>query len=535
MGLSLQTGLGTRDNSSMSLGYAPERRKVLALQVETPAANGLIIPSTRDLAHEKGRQSALSVPESVRALGEPLEPLFEACGGRQTLSLSVRRRDGAAPPETYEFQQPFILIGRCQQSDLPLNDAKVNFRHIYLQLVDGRWLFVDLGLLSGSAAGERGRSASGWFDPASELVVGPYVITHVALETTMLARRDNQSSKLPADLPAVYLEFINGLGSSRNRQSRRVLGPVTLLGSSRQCDLWLRDESVSKVHASLVLTREGLWVVDLLGREGVQIDERPAYWKRVHDGSLVTIGRFHFRVRFGSADAPPVSGARRVREPEVVRKATGRKSSRGSVSEDSVLAMFHHMTEMQNQFFEQSQVQMQLMAQMLAHLGRSQQESVRKDLSRIDEIGRELDGIRSQLAQEPKSDTSQDQKGGKSGKKRNRKAQKPGGQQLLIDVPDQPRGTLSPTDAPTIVSGQVQGKSRPPQATPPSETPPRRDDSSDADRNTIEPAVDSPSEFGIPAGRAEAHARLTKRMARLAQERNSAWHRVLSAFGRKSE
>src|SRR6516165_2410593 len=253
MGLSLQTGLGTRDNSSMSLGYAPERRKVLALQVETPAANGLIIPSTRDLAHEKGRQSALSVPESVRALGEPLEPLFEACGGRQTLSLSVRRRDGAAPPETYEFQQPFILIGRCQQSDLPLNDAKVNFRHIYLQLVDGRWLFVDLGLLSGSAAGERGRSASGWFDPASELVVGPYVITHVALETTMLARRDNQSSKLPADLPAVYLEFINGLGSSRNRQSRRVLGPVTLLGSSRQCDLWLRDESVSKVHASLVL------------------------------------------------------------------------------------------------------------------------------------------------------------------------------------------------------------------------------------------------------------------------------------------
>src|SRR5258708_7112761 len=141
----------------MSQSYAPERRKVLALQVETPpAANGLIVPAPRGLSLEPGRQTALSIPESVRALGEPLEPFFGACGGRQSISLSVRRRDRSAPAKTFVFNQPFILIGRCQESDLPLNDPRVNFRHIYLQLLAGRWLFVDLGLGSVAAAGGRG-------------------------------------------------------------------------------------------------------------------------------------------------------------------------------------------------------------------------------------------------------------------------------------------------------------------------------------------------------------------------------------------
>src|SRR5258708_29045731 len=192
----------------MNQNYAPERRKVLALQVETPpAANGLIVPAPRELSHEPGRRMALSVPESVRALGEPLEPFFGACGGRQMISLSVRRRARPAPAETYVFNQPFILIRRCAESDLPLNDAQVNFRHMYLQLVAGRWLFVDLGLISGAAAGERGRSASGWFDPATALIVGPYVIRHVEVESGTIARRAGSTSEQPTNMPTIHLGY----------------------------------------------------------------------------------------------------------------------------------------------------------------------------------------------------------------------------------------------------------------------------------------------------------------------------------------
>ncbi len=524
--------------------YAPERRKVLALQVETPpAANGLIVPAPRGLSLEPGRQTALSIPESVRALGEPLEPFFGACGGRQSISLSVRRRDRPAPAKTFVFNQPFILIGRCQESDLPLNDPRVNFRHIYLQLVAGRWLFVDLGLISGAAAGERGRSASGWFDPASELVVGPYVITHVALDSGTIVRRAGSDSGQTPNLPLVHLEFINGRGKSRRGQMRKILGPVTLLGGSRQCDLWLRDESVSKVHASFVLTQDGLWVVDLLGRDGVLVDDRAAYWKNVHDGSLVTIGRFQLRVRFGAIDREPVRAAGRGRDPEVLPAADRHKSSRGALSEDSVMAMFQQMTEMQNQFFEQSHVQMQLMAQMLAHLGRSQQDSVRKDLSRIDEIGRELDSLRSQLASAPAGDLEKQETVGNARKRRGRKARREqrARAQLQVTLPQ----NSNPEDSKT--AQPLSGKP----AVAPSQTPSRH----------VEPSIAQPANPLAPAGRegsarenaapradgsqydancippatTEAHARLTKRMARLAQERNSRWRRVLNAFGRKPE
>jgi hypothetical protein len=181
---------------------------------------------------------------------------------------------------------------------------------------------------------------------------------------------------------------------------------------------------------------------------------------------------------------------------------------------------------------------MQLMAQMLTHLGRSQQDSVRKDLSRIDEIGRELNAIRTQLAAEPKPVAASDESSSRSRKKRPRKTrrEKRAGGQLLLNVPVEPVGTQPPAGSPPArVASQSPGQSRPAPIIPQTANLPAREDSSDSDRDTIEPAIDDSHEFSDPPDTAEAHARLTKRMARLAQERNSRWRRVLGAFGRKPD
>ena len=121
----------------------------------------------------------------------------------------------------------------------------------------------------------------------------------------------------------------------------------------------------------------------------------------LRSGTVVQIGRFRFRVLFGASHGQP---APRIEEGSTSREsqtsARG-SSSGGSMSEGSVMTLVQHLAEMQNQFFEHSQLQMQLMTEMLAHLGRSQQVSVRQDLARIDEIGRELQDIKSQLASPP--------------------------------------------------------------------------------------------------------------------------------------
>src|SRR4029077_6225044 len=50
---------------------------------------------------------------------------------------------------------------------------------------------------------------------------------------------------------------------------------LTLLGRTERCVIQLNHEMISNVHCSLVLTTTGLWVVDLLGRGGILINEQP--------------------------------------------------------------------------------------------------------------------------------------------------------------------------------------------------------------------------------------------------------------------
>src|SRR6185436_1650764 len=143
----------------MSNSYAPQRRLLLALQHEgAQEESALVAPALPSSGEEADRQAALSVPEAVRAMGEPLEPFFEACGGRRTIALSVWRPDRESPAKTYVFEQPFVLIGRCPESDLSLAHGKIGFRHLYLQLLQGRWRFVILASDEKASRAENGRT-----------------------------------------------------------------------------------------------------------------------------------------------------------------------------------------------------------------------------------------------------------------------------------------------------------------------------------------------------------------------------------------
>jgi len=332
----------------------------------------------------------------------------QACGGQQTISLAVARRGSQALAETCVFRQPFVLIGRGAENDLVLADDRVGFRHIYLQLHGGHWMFVNLAAVSGAATSNRG-PASGWFDVGCELDVGPYAIECLAQDPPLPAVTAESATGM--NLPAFELELINGRSARRGRRSQQITEPLTLIGAARHCNLWLRDDGVSKVHASLVLTAHGVWVIDLLGRDGILVDDLPVYWKQLHHGSVLQIGRFRFRVHFGAGRDTPTRRAVIAGMPEIVAQpgnTTSRQtttgpapSSRGSLSEESMIALFERMGQMQSEFLEHSQLQMQVIAQLLAHLGRSQQAAVRQDLDRIDEISRELKAIKSEIPQPP--------------------------------------------------------------------------------------------------------------------------------------
>ena len=55
---------------------------------------------------------------------------------------------------------------------------------------------------------------------------------------------------------------------------------LAFIGRSPLCRVQLASQTVSKFHASLVQTDKGVWVVDLLGKEGTYVNgvesRRPA-------------------------------------------------------------------------------------------------------------------------------------------------------------------------------------------------------------------------------------------------------------------
>ena len=47
---------------------------------------------------------------------------------------------------------------------------------------------------------------------------------------------------------------------------------MAVLGSSARCKVRLYDPNVSKHHCALLRTPSGLWVIDLLGRDGITVN-----------------------------------------------------------------------------------------------------------------------------------------------------------------------------------------------------------------------------------------------------------------------
>ncbi len=390
-----------RDNRIMDVRRSSKRRQVLGLQDRSKAGEPeLLTRAPTDPANQAAGQTALTVPDPDWAGGEPLQPFFEACGGIQPLALTVQRQDNPALSERHMFRQPFCLIGRIADCDLVLPHSQVGYRHVYLQLLSGRWYYLNLARISKTASG-RDQPESGWFDVDSQLTVGSHQITRVSLGRGLADGSCQLALTQPAppvELPAYSVEILNGAPHSREPLVFQFSAPITLIGASPSCEVQLDDSSVSKIHASLVLTPAGLWVVDLLGRGGVLVEGRPAYWSQVLDNTVLEIGRFQLRIRFANSRQTLTNRLETRVAPGYARVLAPGAVTGGGLSEGAVLTLIGQLAEMQNQFFEQSRLQMQWMADMMAHVGRAQQESAKRDMARIQEITSELREIRAQLA-----------------------------------------------------------------------------------------------------------------------------------------
>ena len=79
-----------------------------------------------------------------------------------------------------------------------------------------------------------------------------------------------------------------------------------VIGATSKSGIFLRDNTVSRLHAELDPREDGLWVRDLQSRNGTWIDDVRVTGGLVPDGGVLRIGTTSIRVTYGPADSAPV-------------------------------------------------------------------------------------------------------------------------------------------------------------------------------------------------------------------------------------
>ena len=293
--------------------------------------------------------------------------------------------------------------------------------------------------------GEDAPRAQGWLAESSAITVGPYRIRRSASGAVAGYAHDfdvfdsplqsNAGDKDSLPRAALELPIRMGDGPSLWRFESR----LALAGRSEICQFVLTDESVSKFHAALVRTPLGVWVIDLLAREGTYVNGERVSWAWLSDGDTLRIGSFTFILRYESPpkgisrdEVPLTSGAipdaqsrtqlaLRSRSPESnggalavpdrsqkgLTKLNAAKTitpatliPRGGDPWEQPLAYPPQemaMWQQQMRLMESFHNDMIMMVQMFFAMHREHMASAREELDRVEQLTRELSALQARL------------------------------------------------------------------------------------------------------------------------------------------
>ena len=203
-------------------------------------------------------------------------------------------------PQPFQHPQSFAVVGRAKEAQMSLVSSDVGFRHAYLQVIDGRVFCVDLGSGAPTFWGVEPCSC-GWLSRGDVVRIGSYILQLPG--DAPCSALDVNGRPLPNPLkdglsdPTAFPRYELGLFDASLSEIVHVIDQrITLIGRLPICSVQLEDDSVSRVHCALVLTQDGLWLIDLLGKDGTRLDGKPVSCEAVQNGSELTVGAYSISV-----------------------------------------------------------------------------------------------------------------------------------------------------------------------------------------------------------------------------------------------
>lgn len=476
----------------------------------------------------------------------------EACGLNAPLTFESQG-PGESPDRRIAFvrEEPFAIVGRGERVDVVLDDPRVSRRHAFFQALGGRVFCIDLGSRTKLYwEGETSPRPRGWLDPARPIEVGPFAIRWTTrgvpgIQESMPEdplKPERSLSRKSSPMPRGGLEL--PIRTGPDNTPWWLDGRIVLVGRSNICQLVLSEASVSRIHAALIRTKAGAWVIDLGSREGIRANGIRVRWAWLDDGDELQIGRFVMPFRYQTApdgmnrrlvplaagaildtpkskaardNSPSRKGALAVRpKPHTVNSSplpaviptqpVVLTNDPSFTPEIQVLSHPMAMWQQQMQTMESFHNDMILMVQMFMAMHREHMSSVRDELDRISQLTREMNDLQAQMAQ----------------------AHDPG-------TPDHPRpGSPAPSSAAELTAHPgdadrrpVSGEPRVSKASPSTSPPPQPAiPASASETRPPLPGAGSPRHDA----HLEFHTQLSRRVAELQRERQGYWQKILSVI-----
>lgn len=268
----------------------------------------------RDLAHDVGLMpgDCLQIGQNDVAVDVELAQPAEA----QSWRLHGRNDPSGVALDTG------IRVGRAEANELTIPSDHVSRVHARLVNHQGLIWLQDLQSSNGTYVnGERLAGACRLFhgdevrfDTASFQLIGrgadltPVLVLEggAAAPQPLPATRvrdtgisDTTEVAAVAEPPPVALELPSGeagaflLGASEPVAGKVFRTPMgrTLIGRHDDCDLVIRDRTVSSRHAELMVRAEGVTITNLMATNGTRVNGQEVQTSRLHDGDVLRFGR----------------------------------------------------------------------------------------------------------------------------------------------------------------------------------------------------------------------------------------------------
>ena len=349
----------------------------------------------------------------IRMSNQAGKLFLEACGVDGSLVLGVEE-PGVSAVSWRVFDQPFVVVGRGPGVDLHLNDPRVSRRHAYLQVIAGRLFIIDLQSRTGTCwNGEPG--SWGWIATRSVITVGPFRLFPRQEGAGGLMRPTDDHANLPvpisrafeqANRPEVSLEI---LGGDVPPTTWRISRSLVLCGASSVCKLRLQGRGLSAIHASLLQSPAGLFLVDLLGKEGTFVNGARVRSAQLVDGDVVAMGECQVRVQFHSvATTSPVTLALEHRDPERKSGLPARMETVGTPQTTmiagldfntvaTVRAMMNEFGQMHGQATDRFQESMMTVLQSFIAMHGEQMNLIRAEMDQIRQLSEEQTALQRKM------------------------------------------------------------------------------------------------------------------------------------------